>query len=357
MRLLQWPGMGMTETLIGNWESVETLDHLAALLRDRLRVLEGIYGRASKLPIYPIRIGRQAAGEAKSLRVVLVQTLMPRPGDFSKADPCLNNEAFRAQHRRHLIAVCSLVWAQLKVQWGVADKAAGAGARPNADLIVFPELSVHPDDAWVLQRLSDKTKAMLYFGLTPVERPGVGLVNTARWLIPSQTATGRSWIVRDQGKYHPTDAEAKLGIQSWRPYQVVIELPAAPAAQRGFRIAGTICYDATDLRLAADLRDVSDLFVIAALNQDVTTFDNMVAALHYHMFQHLVLVNTGQFGGSTVQAPFRESYQRTIAHHHGGGQVGISIFDLDLDDFGPTASTAKPSQGKKTKPAGFRRFE
>lgn len=50
----------------------------------------------------------------------------------------------------------------------------------------------------------------------------------------------------------------------------MIELPRSSRANRGFRIAGTICYDATDLRLAADLRDVSDLFVIAALNKDKT---------------------------------------------------------------------------------------
>lgn len=216
MRLLQWPGMGMTETLIGNWDSVENLDHLAALVRDRLRELERIYGRASDLPVYPIRIGRQTADDGKSMRVVLAQTLTPRAGDFCNADPCMNNAAFRARHRRHLSAVSRLIRMQLEAQRS-AEETAGKNGRPYADLIVLPELSVHPDDVWILQRLSDTTKAMLYFGLTPVVRPGVGLVNTARWVIPSQAATGRSWVVRDQGKYHPTGDEKSSASRAGAP--------------------------------------------------------------------------------------------------------------------------------------------
>ena len=43
----------------------------------------------------------------------------------------------------------------------------------------------------------------------------------------------------------------------------------------------------------------------SALNQDVNTFDSMVDALHYHMYQPVILVNTGEFGGSYAKAPTR----------------------------------------------------
>ena len=49
-------------------------------------------------------------------------------------------------------------------------------------------------------------------------------------------------------------------------------------------LTASICYDATDLSLAADLREHSDVFAIPALNMDVNTFDQMAMALHYHMF-------------------------------------------------------------------------
>ncbi|MBF0165371.1 MAG: hypothetical protein HQM01_12885 [Magnetococcales bacterium] len=347
--------------LITNWEKVETLDDLAALIRHRLVQLRAMYGKASDLPIYPIPIERdQFSGKNGALRVVLAQTLLPKQADFTKSDPCLNNSpTYRALHRCHLSSLCSLILTQLKAQKSVERGREGADEpvqKSTADLIILPELTVHPDDVWILKQLSEKTKAMIFFGLTPIFRSGVGLVNTACWLIPNKRTTGRSWIVRYQGKHHPTVNEKAIGLQGWRPYQVVIELSLSASGERGYRITGAVCYDATDLNLAADLRNVSDLFVITAMNRDIATFDNMVAALHYHMYQHVVLVNTGEFGGSTVQAPFKEQYDKLITHHHGGGQIGISIFDVDINDFGPIANTAKPPREKKGKPAGFTRF-
>lgn len=44
------------------------------------------------------------------------------------------------------------------------------------------------------------------------------------------------------------------------------------------------------------------------------------------MFQHVVIANTGEYGGSTAQAPFREGYKRTIFHNHGGEQATVSFF-------------------------------
>jgi hypothetical protein len=118
-------------------------------------------------------------------------------------------------------------------------------------------------------------------------------------------------------------------------------------------ITGSICYDATDLSLAADLRDVTDAFVVTALNKDITTFDNMAASLNYHMYQPVMISNAGEFGGSTAQAPYRERYDQLIAHVHGTDQVAVSIFRLDLEDF-RKLSPPVPLKKKKTAPAGYR---
>jgi hypothetical protein len=47
-------------------------------------------------------------------------------------------------------------------------------------------------------------------------------------------------------------------------------------------VTGSICYDATDIALASDLKGRSDIYLISALNRDVGTFDRMTEALHYH---------------------------------------------------------------------------
>ncbi|KUP03193.1 hypothetical protein AR274_19245 [Stenotrophomonas maltophilia] len=130
----------------------------------------------------------------------------------------------------------------------------------------------------------------------------------------------------------------------------LVELPIGSKTRT--RIAAAICYDATDLDLVADLRDRSDMFLVAALNQDVQTFDNMVAALHFHMYQPVVLANSGEFGGSTAQVPLPK-HERLIAHVHGNQQVAVSVFEVDPSLFKSTAS-AKAPKALKTPPAGYK---
>lgn len=94
------------------------------------------------------------------------------------------------------------------------------------------------------------------------------------------------------------------------------------------------------------------MFLVAALNQDVQTFDNMVAALHFHMYQPVILANSGEFGGSTAQVPLPK-HDRLIAHVHGNRQVAVSVFEVDPSQFKSTATPKTPKE-KKSPPAGYR---
>ena len=223
-----------------------------------------------------------------------------------------------------------------------------------ADLIVFPELAVHVNDIWILKRLADKTGAMIFTGLV-YHQQEAELINAALWLIPFKDGHRRQWIMRYQGKQHMAEGEEKLGIKPWRPYQLVIELTNTLKDQdHGFRLSGSICYDATNISLAADLKDVTNTFIISALNQDIDTFDTMVDALHYHMYQPVILVNAGQYGGSGVKAPYKEKFDKQIAYVHGNNQIAISTFKLNMYDFGEN-SPLSSSKERKTAPAGFKR--
>jgi hypothetical protein len=75
----------------------------------------------------------------------------------------------------------------------------------------------------------------------------------------------------------------------------------------------------------------------------------MAAALNYHMYQHVVVVNKGEYGGSTIQAPYKERYDRLVAHAHGVDQISIHIADLDLSAF---RRNHKFYKSVKIKPAG-----
>jgi len=350
-QLLQWPGLHLYNNK-SIWPENLDIKSLEILVLDRLEFQENLYGKSSGLPIYVEPIKLSLPDGQNFLKVVMVQSMLPRKGDFKESDIPLNAPSYRSKHAQHIASMAKMVCSKLeafKEIKGNEDK-----KLPWADLIIFPELAIHEEDILVLQNLANKTGAIIYGGLVFHANQQGDFINSALWLIPSKSRSGRRWIRRRQGKWHMTEGEKELNIKPWRPYQLLIEIEI-PGNQRkrGFRLAGTICFDATDLKLAADLRDHSDAFLIAALNQDIDTFDNMVDSLHYHMYQHVVLVNTGEFGGSVAKAPYKESYEKLIAHSHGNDQIAITMFDLNMFDFGENDSISGSGKIKKTPPAGL----
>ena len=339
---LQWPGFQSTYVSSEDIKNIEDLDSFLDCIKARLKKLNQIYCSASNLPLLPTSINRPKS-EKSHFRLVTVQQLLPRTSDFSISDPRLNNLAIRAKHREHLLAICQLTYKTLEAKLAAESDV----KKPAADLIVFPEVAVHIDDQDIIKRLADKTQAIIFAGLVFTDHNGK-LVNFARWFIPDYKQSGRQWIIRDQGKEYMTANEKHLGVTGYRPCQHLIEVHGHPEGP--FRISGSICYDATDIRLAADLRDKTDLFVVAAHNSDVNTFDSMAAALHFHMFQHVVITNIGEYGGTTIQAPFKLPYHRLISHVHGSDQISINMADLDLAAFRRNTKTYKEI---KSKPAGL----
>ena len=130
-------------------------------------------------------------------------------------------------------------------------------------------------------------------------------------------------------------------------------------AARPVTLSGSICYDATDLSLVADLKNVTDIYAIPALNRDVGTFDRMTDALHYHMYQMVILANHAHFGGSNVYVPYREQFQKQIFHLHGQDEAIVAFLDIadpgELLNRGSDRSETCTSRVWKTPPADWRR--
>lgn len=244
------------------------------------------------------------------------------------------------------------------------------------DLLVLPELAVHADDVGLLlEPFARKHRCILLFGMVYHREPrleGEPFINSCQWLIPEWNRSSGFQLRRvEQGKRHLTAAETALtpARSGFRPAQWLVEYSwSSDPAHRPLTMTASVCYDATDLTLAADLRSRSDLYIICALNRDVGTFDRMSEALHYHMYQGVLLVNNGQFGGSSFFMPFEQPYHRQIFHLHGQPQVAIAFAEICPEKLvgRPKASesawglpvgigpTHAPPEGKwKTHPAGW----
>lgn len=356
-RLLEWPGFPRSNYDFELKEDFDKADILH-LLSERIKQLEGYYGKSSRTPMLPVKTpkaltrssitgGDDSQQNLNIFRVGVVQTVIPRTSDFTAADPELNSPPVRRYHRRHLSAVLGGVHRMLQVR--ETHKTNGSGI----ELLVFPELSIHLLDLkshiepFVLQHRCIVFAGMVFHR----PRPGdIRLINSGYWIIPVRSPFGGYRIEYvEQGKWNLTNEEKGLGISPFRPAQWILDFVNPSNSEALWSISGSICYDSTDLLLAADLRDLTQMFVVPALNKDVGTFDNMVAALHYHMFQHVIVANSGQYGGSTGQAPFEQRHERTIFHTHGNEQVTLSFFDVDFNTYRGNGERLK------TPPAGLRR--
>ncbi len=305
--LLHWPGSRIAADF--TWVQ-EGIDIAILTIRSRIAALEDKFGSATRTLMLPMTARRPTpVASARPLRACVVQTAVPADADFSVADLTLSERAIRRKHRNHLSAALAAVERMLDL------RETHKGGDGRLDWLILPELAVHPRDVVThLIPFARAHKTLILAGLTYEELfNGRPLVNSALWIIPEWSdAHGLQMRTRRQGKYHLAPSEQAFNIptahvQGFRPCQWLIGFPwSSNDDAPPLWLTASVCYDATDLRMAADLRNESDVFAIPALNRDVKTFDQMALALHYHMFQLVIVANNGQYGGSNAYWPSQE---------------------------------------------------
>ena len=268
--------------------------------------------------------------QTRPLRACVVQTVVPEGKDIDQCDLTLSQPEIRRKHRNHLSATLEAVKKMLYLRRTHMENDG------RLDWLILPELAVHPRDVKThLIPFAQKYKTMILAGLTYEKLlDDKAPVNSALWIMPKQPkGQGLQIQTRRQGKLHIAPEEKQFDLHGFRPCQWLIGYPWSESQPRPMWLSASVCYDATDLKLAADLREESDVFAIPSLNKDVKTFDQMALALHYHMFQLVVVANNGRYGGSSAYWPVG-GFNRQIFHLHGQPQASIAFFEIeDIRDF------------------------
>ena len=352
-RLLVWPSSGVVGGVVSRGAEISDYSSTLASIRSRIRELEGLKGKSTSVLVLPMDAPFRY--KSSTLRACIVQSTYPQLYQLCE-DCTLSQEKLRRSHRRHLAAALATVDRML--DWRASDQS----HLHELDLLILPELAVHAADIHSHLRLfALKHKVIVMAGVTYrsiVPSSDLGLVNSAVWVIPFKRVTG-AWDIftRTQGKEHiAPEEEGMFGsrISGFRPCQWLIDYGWSFSNENEpIRLTASVCYDAMDIGLAADLRQVSDVFIVPAFNKDVDTFDNLAMHLHHNMFQVVVIANSGQYGGSCAFWPRRERYLRRIFHLHGNSQCAIGFFDIDLAELSGRMKS-KHSDDWKAVPPGFR---
>ncbi len=358
--LLRGPGSGA-------WPGVRSLGEWKDLLQRRIEHLTQLHGPAAHLDFleqaapWPYR---PAEDWRRPLRIAIVQSMLPGMEDYERHwnDPeLLADPVFRRAQRRHLASGMEAVRQMLRLRatHGSLTRCDGR----MLDLLVFPELAVHPldIDAVILPFLRTH-RCMALFGQVYHRAgswPAAPLINSCLWMIPEWSARAGFQILRvEQGKENLARTEVAFSPRpaAFRPAQWIIEYQwSSDRRQRPLRLSASVCFDATDLALAADLKSRSDIYIVCALNRDAGTFDRMSEGLHYPMYQGVMVVNNGEFGGSCFYLPFGDLHHRQVFHLHGQPQAGIAFAEIAPEKLihRPTPSAGDPVGDWKAPPAGW----
>ena len=332
-QLLQWPGM---KSMTSPGAEVSSRVGLVKTLTTWKHELEqGAQTQGGSLILdRSMRQVRPRSPGDEVFRACVLQSVVPSDKfimrAFKEGDPQLKDGVRRKLMRNHLATALRAVAQMLELRETHSSHSS------RLDLLVLPELAVHPDDvAAVILPFVRFFKVAVLAGSTYESRSGSSdLVNAAYWILPSRSAAGGLQVsVFRQGKRHLNKLEQRavadgVPLVEYRPVQWIINhqwgLSVPP-----LRLAAAVCYDATDLKLAAALRDRSDVFLVPALNNDVATFDQMATTLSYHMFQYVVVANNGTYGGSNAYTPSSDRFKRQVFHMHGQPQASISMFEIE----------------------------
>ena len=361
--LLRWPGAGIST-------KAKSLDQIKKKVSQRIHSLNHASMFPSPLFLehnapFPYKLPEE--NHRRSLRIGIVQSIIPDAKNYKNRceenDPELKDDRlFRARHRAHIATLLEGVSQMLRVR--ESHRGCSGAEDIGLDLLVFPELAVHPEDMRsLILPFIRKHKCIVLCGMVYHRKhkfdPNSELLNSCFWVIPEWTkANGFQVRFIEQGKKHLSrDESAKLTrLVGFRPAQWLIEYEwKNKGKSRPLVLSASVCFDATDLDLAADLKYLSDLYVVCALNKDVGTFDSMSKNLSYHMFQGVIVVNNGRYGGSSFFMPYKEQFRRQVFHLHGQPQATISFAEIDPEKLLERPGSGKGSpEGKwKTPPAGW----
>ena len=335
LTLLRWPGCHLSKT----FKCIDRgLSPTLEKIKSRVRKLTDAMGDSSETQLLTIKAERNRSRPGHVLRVCVVQTAVPELKDFQKGDLALSARSIRKKHRNHLSVALAAVKGLMKLRNTYTKYGGGL------DWLILPELAVHPKDVKThLMPFARAYKTLILAGVTYEKLleneklpSNQAFQNSAIWILPAYSKDAELQLrTRRQGKQYLSPAEEKLSsglgyVQGFRPCQWLVKYPWSKfPGDRPLRLAGSICYDATDLGIVTTLRNQSDILAIPSLNQDVKTFNQMALALNYHMFQLVIVANSGQYGGSNAYWPAARSFRRQIFHLHGRLQASVVFFEID----------------------------
>ncbi len=230
-----------------------------------------------------------------------------------------------------------------------------SAVRENADLLVMPELSIPVSWLPFMVAHSRKHHQAMIFGLEHWEMCGT-VYNLLVELLPFKVSEKyRSCFIAARIKNHYAPKEVNL-IQSIRLTHPNVDHYSYynKIKWRGITFASYNCFELSDIKHRALLRDKIDILFSCSYNKDVNYYQSILESTIRDLHCYVVYSNSADFGGSCVMQPAKTE-EKTMLYMKGGQNPSIMVAEVDvaaLRDF-HYKSTQNINHSFKPLPPGF----
>ena len=219
-------------------------------------------------------------------------------------------------------------------------KAASGERRIKFDYILYPELAMPWRWFLLVEKKIRHYRVSLISGVEYIRSTRKRMLRNEVWCGLTYRGNGfpDSLLVKVNKTCPAEEERHSLSIFGW----VLDSVPSVGGFQAGDVIQHVhdqktlffsvlICSDLTNIELRSRLRGRIDLLCVPAWNQDVKTFNALVAASAYDLHSYVALCNNGQFGDTRIRGPFVKDYDRDIVQLKGGDNDYWVVGTVDAD--------------------------
>lgn len=217
--------------------------------------------------------------------------------------------------------------------------------KQNSDILMFPEHGFNITDISKLVKFVKRTNIPIIGGLDYV-LIGESVLNLVVALVPFPAHNSLDDFYPDCAvlmypKRFPAPEEYEVFTNSsckTNPkMQRNIFIPDNKSEGINFRYRGTVhsvlnCYEATDLKIKADLNELTpDIVHMITNNKDIDYYYSIGKTISRELMAISTITNYSKYGGTQVFIPFKERYKQIVSQHKGSDSLHVFTNRVDVE--------------------------
>ncbi|AOA00515.1 hypothetical protein BFC22_10625 [Carnobacterium divergens] len=247
--------------------------------------------------------------------------------------------------------------------------ALNSAAIQNSDILIFPEHGLNITDISKLVKFTRRTQIPIVGGLDYILL-GNTVLNLTIAIIPFPAYKSKDVFYQDcaiivKPKRYPAPKEhEEFSNSSCRSNLSIsrnIYIPTNEENKNGinFKFKGIIhsvlnCYEATDLKIKADLNSIKpDIVHIVANNKDINYYDSIGEVISRELMTISTITNYSIYGGTQIIIPFKKRFQQLVSYHKGSEVLHVFTSKVDIEALRNKKSNNSESDYRQNPPRIF----